>query len=114
MANLDQDALQQELKKKKICRFCLSQEHNTLTNIYFRDTRIKSSAPLPIQIMAIASTEVRILQIVFLVTDKLGVLFISHWRSMIQTVWGLADRLCAANEQQASRLSQYTHGFPSQ
>lgn len=56
--NLDQEALQQELKKRKICRFCLSQSISKLTNIYMRDTRIKSSAPLPIQVMAIASIEV--------------------------------------------------------
>ncbi|XP_075166155.1 pita [Haematobia irritans] len=55
---LDQDALQQELRKRKICRFCLSQYTPNLTNIYQRDTRIKSSAPLPIQIMAIASIEI--------------------------------------------------------
>uniref|UniRef100_A0A1I8PQ74 Protein krueppel n=1 Tax=Stomoxys calcitrans TaxID=35570 RepID=A0A1I8PQ74_STOCA len=57
-AVLDQDALQQELKKRKICRFCLCQTIPNLTNIYQRDTRIKTSAPLPIQIMAIASIEV--------------------------------------------------------
>lgn len=58
MATLDQEVLQSELKKKRICRFCLTQVNSALTNIYFRDTRIKSSAPLPIQIMAIASIEV--------------------------------------------------------
>ncbi|KAM7346121.1 uncharacterized protein ACRADG_012102 [Cochliomyia hominivorax] len=58
MASVDQDALQGELKKKRICRFCLSQDPTKITNIYMRDTRIKSSAPLPIQIMAIASIEV--------------------------------------------------------
>ncbi|XP_065370314.1 zinc finger protein pita [Calliphora vicina] len=58
MAALDYDALQAELKKRRICRFCLCQDICKLTNIYMRDTRIKSSAPLPIQIMAIASIEV--------------------------------------------------------
>lgn len=58
MAALDFDALQAELKKRRICRFCLCQDFSKLTNIYMRDTRIKSSAPLPIQIMAIASIEV--------------------------------------------------------
>ncbi|XP_073846937.1 pita [Musca autumnalis] len=55
---LDQETLQQELKRRKICRFCLCETVPKLTNIYMRDTRIKSSAPLPIQIMAIASIEV--------------------------------------------------------
>lgn len=58
MAGLDQEVLQAELKKKRICRFCLTQNPVKLSNIYMRDTRIKSSAPLPIQIMAIASIEV--------------------------------------------------------
>lgn len=59
MATLDQDGvLQSELKKKRICRFCLSQDYAKLSHIYMRDTRIRSSAPLPIQIMAIASIEV--------------------------------------------------------
>ncbi|KAI8128954.1 hypothetical protein FF38_07928 [Lucilia cuprina] len=57
MATLDFDALQAELKRKRICRFCLCQDVGKLTNIFCRDTRIKSSAPLPIQIMAIASIE---------------------------------------------------------
>lgn len=58
MAALDQEALYQNLKKRRVCRFCLSVEQTKLTNIYMRDTRIKTSAPLPIQIMAIASIEV--------------------------------------------------------
>uniref|UniRef100_A0A1B0FPP1 Uncharacterized protein n=1 Tax=Glossina morsitans morsitans TaxID=37546 RepID=A0A1B0FPP1_GLOMM len=53
-----QEILQNELKVKRICRFCLCQNTTKLSNIYMRDTRIKTSAPLPIQIMAIASIEV--------------------------------------------------------
>lgn len=58
MAPLDHVVLQDELKRKRICRFCMTQEFYKLTNIFNRDTRIKSSAPLPIQVMAIASIEV--------------------------------------------------------
>uniref|UniRef100_A0A1A9W9L4 Protein krueppel n=1 Tax=Glossina brevipalpis TaxID=37001 RepID=A0A1A9W9L4_9MUSC len=58
METKTQEILQNELKIKRICRFCLCQNGNKLSNIYMRDTRIKTSAPLPIQIMAIASIEV--------------------------------------------------------
>lgn len=57
-----QEILQNELKVKRICRFCLCQNTTKLSNIYMRDTRIKTSAPLPIQIMAIASIEVSYLK----------------------------------------------------
>lgn len=59
-SKIDTNALQLELRRIRVCRFCLSKEQSKLTSIYMRDTRIKTSAPLPIQIMAIASMEVRL------------------------------------------------------
>ncbi|XP_030558307.1 zinc finger protein 93 [Drosophila novamexicana] len=47
-----------ELRKKEICRFCLVQ-HSKLASIYVENTRIKSTASLPLQIMAITSIEVQ-------------------------------------------------------
>lgn len=46
-----------ELRKKEICRFCLTQQ-SKLGSIYIENTRIKSTASLPLQIMAITSIEV--------------------------------------------------------
>lgn len=48
---------QNELKNKKICRFCLTQNVSELTNIYSRENRAKT-APLPLQVMACVSIEV--------------------------------------------------------
>ncbi|EDW01037.1 zinc finger protein 829 [Drosophila grimshawi] len=47
-----------ELRKKEICRFCLVQ-HSKLASIYTEISRIKSTASLPLQIMAITSIEVQ-------------------------------------------------------
>ncbi|XP_036330702.1 uncharacterized protein LOC118742605 isoform X1 [Rhagoletis pomonella] len=52
------EALTAELKAKAICRFCLSQRTDDLTNIYAKDSRVKSLFPLPVEIMAVASIEV--------------------------------------------------------
>lgn len=46
-----------ELRKKEICRFCLVQQ-SKLASIYVENTRVKSTASLPLQIMAITSIEV--------------------------------------------------------
>lgn len=46
-----------ELRKKEICRFCLAQQ-SKLASIFIENTRIKSTASLPLQIMAITSIEV--------------------------------------------------------
>ncbi|XP_055854026.1 zinc finger protein with KRAB and SCAN domains 8-like [Episyrphus balteatus] len=50
---------QSELRDKKICRFCLTQNASDLTNIYSRsrENRVKT-APLPLQVMACVSIEV--------------------------------------------------------
>lgn len=53
---------EKELKEKKICRFCLTQDE-PLTNIYSDDTRLKSPSSaqlpaLPLQVMACVSIEV--------------------------------------------------------
>ncbi|XP_067631312.1 zinc finger protein pita [Eurosta solidaginis] len=53
------EALTEELKTKSICRFCLTQgavDH--LSNIYAKDTPVKSLLPLPVEIMSVASIEV--------------------------------------------------------
>ncbi|XP_002074854.4 zinc finger protein 250 [Drosophila willistoni] len=47
---------EEELSKKQICRFCLAQ--NKLSSIFRENQRIKSTAALPLQIMAITSIEV--------------------------------------------------------
>ncbi|XP_017865443.1 PREDICTED: zinc finger protein 19 [Drosophila arizonae] len=47
-----------ELRKKEICRFCLVQQ-SKLASIYVENTRVKSTASLPLQIMAITSIEVQ-------------------------------------------------------
>lgn len=46
-----------ELRKKEICRFCLVQ-HSKLASIFIDNARVKSTASLPLQIMAITSIEV--------------------------------------------------------
>ncbi|KAH8410899.1 hypothetical protein KR222_007604, partial [Zaprionus bogoriensis] len=46
-----------ELRKKEICRFCLAQQ-SKLASIFVENTRVKSTASLPLQIMAITSIEV--------------------------------------------------------
>lgn len=51
-----------QLKSKRICRFCLTQEE-PLTNIYSSENRKNSRAPLPLQIMACVSIEVKLLHI---------------------------------------------------
>lgn len=48
---------QTELRTKRICRFCMTQ-NDPLSHIYSRENRLKSSAPLPLQIMACVSIEV--------------------------------------------------------
>lgn len=52
-----QDDLAVVLKNKRICRFCLSQKE-PLTNIYSKENRVNSTAPLPLQIMSCVSIEV--------------------------------------------------------
>lgn len=46
-----------QLKNKRICRFCLTVK-GPLTNIYSNENRLKSRAPLPLQILACVSIEV--------------------------------------------------------
>ncbi|XP_055918907.1 uncharacterized protein LOC129950959 [Eupeodes corollae] len=48
---------QNELKTRKICRFCLTQNASNLSNIYSRENRMQT-APLPLQVMACVSIEV--------------------------------------------------------
>lgn len=52
------EALTAELKTKSICRFCLTQGADDLSNIYAKDAPVKSLLPLPVEIMAVASIEV--------------------------------------------------------
>ncbi|XP_054736447.1 putative zinc finger protein 840 isoform X1 [Anastrepha obliqua] len=52
------EALTTELKTRPICRFCLAQVLDDLSNIYAKDTPVKSLLPLPVEIMAVASIEV--------------------------------------------------------
>ncbi|KAH8370593.1 hypothetical protein KR093_004272, partial [Drosophila rubida] len=51
------DVRDTELREKQICRFCLSQE-DMLGSIFVEHKRIKATASLPLQIMAITSIEV--------------------------------------------------------
>lgn len=46
-----------ELKEKKVCRFCLSQ-NSALTNIYSINSNVNSQVSLSMQIMACVSIEV--------------------------------------------------------
>lgn len=46
-----------QLKAKRICRFCLAQDE-PLTNIYSAENRKNLRAPLPLQVMACVSIEV--------------------------------------------------------
>lgn len=59
MANkVESDAsLKLQLKTKQICRFCCS-TNDSLSHIYSAENRIKSKAPLPLQIITITSIEV--------------------------------------------------------
>lgn len=50
-------SLKSQLKTKQICRFCCSST-DSLTNIYSPENRIKSKAPLPLQVISIISIEV--------------------------------------------------------
>lgn len=54
---MSEESLQLELKTKRICRFCMTQAE-PLSNMYSRENRLKSSAPLPLQIMSCVSIEV--------------------------------------------------------
>ncbi|XP_062135619.1 zinc finger protein pita [Drosophila sulfurigaster albostrigata] len=56
MADID-SAREAELRGKQICRFCLTQE-DMLGSIFVEHKRIKATASLPLQIMAITSIEV--------------------------------------------------------
>ncbi|KAJ6627582.1 Zinc finger and BTB domain-containing protein 17 [Pseudolycoriella hygida] len=57
-AKLESDSsLKLQLKTKKICRFCCSTS-DSLSNIYSTENRIKSKAPLPLQIISCISIEV--------------------------------------------------------
>lgn len=56
MVEYDENTYAAELKKKPICRFCLSQE-DTLTNIYSTNNT-NSQVALSMQIMACVSIEV--------------------------------------------------------
>ncbi|GAB0096929.1 uncharacterized protein DMENIID0001_125110 [Sergentomyia squamirostris] len=49
--------LKMEIKTMRICRFCLKRTE-PLSNIYSIENRLKSSVPLPLQIMACCSIEV--------------------------------------------------------
>lgn len=60
---MDVDERTAELKAKRICRFCMSQDDKLLSNIYSRENRLKNSVPLPLQIMACVSIEVNIRKI---------------------------------------------------
>jgi len=51
------DERNNELKSKQICRCCMNQ-YVSLSNIYSRENRLKSTVPLPLQIMACVSIEV--------------------------------------------------------
>lgn len=51
--------LEEALRGKRICRFCLSQDE-PLSNIYSNENRKNSRAPLPLQIMSCVSIEVKI------------------------------------------------------
>lgn len=53
-------ALKIQLKNKRICRFCADSTSDTLSNIYSTENRIKSKAPLPLQIISTISIEVSI------------------------------------------------------
>lgn len=58
MVEYDENSYAAELKKKPICRFCLSQE-DTLTNIY-STSNTNSQVALSMQIMACVSIEVNL------------------------------------------------------
>ncbi|ALC42491.1 pita, partial [Drosophila busckii] len=47
-----------ELRRKQICRFCLTQQEGNLASMYEENKRVKASASLPLQIMAITSIEI--------------------------------------------------------
>lgn len=53
-----------QLKAKRICRFCLAQDE-PLTNIYSTENRKNLRAPLPLQVMACVSIEVISFQCLF-------------------------------------------------
>lgn len=57
MMSMDKELIS-ELKDKRICRFCLTQEE-PLSNIYSNENRLNFRAPLPLQIMACISIEVK-------------------------------------------------------
>lgn len=57
-SEVQREALTAELKTKAICRFCLTQGVDDLTNIYAKDAPVKSLLPLSVEIMAVASIEV--------------------------------------------------------
>lgn len=59
-------ALKMQLKTKRICRFCCSTT-DTLSNIYSAENRIKSKAPLPLQVISIISIEVSYQKVVRIV-----------------------------------------------
>lgn len=50
-------SLKLQLKAKQICRFCCT-TIDSLSNIYSAENRIKSKAPLPLQVISVASIEV--------------------------------------------------------
>lgn len=50
--------LNQQLKTKQICRFCLSIDVE-FTDIFSNENRMNGRAPLPLQIMSCVSIEVR-------------------------------------------------------
>lgn len=54
-----ENELTEMLREKRICRFCLTQEE-PMSNIYSNENRKNSRAPLPLQIMACVSIEVKI------------------------------------------------------
>lgn len=49
--------LNEVLRSKRICRFCLTQDE-PLSNLYSNENRKNCRAPLPLQIMACVSIEV--------------------------------------------------------
>lgn len=59
MSDTEYNEYVEQLKQKRICRFCLSQEE-PLSNIYSNENRKNSRAPLPLQIMACVSIEVSV------------------------------------------------------
>lgn len=64
MSDSEYNEYAEQLKLKRICRFCLTQDE-PLTNIYSNENRKNSRAPLPLQIMACVSIEVSTFLFVF-------------------------------------------------